>query len=57
MFDATSDIRIEWSDVENCLEPLMGSTMLDVPALDVVKWALVVSTGFWTPMPSHTCGT
>lgn len=37
MFDAASDIRIEWSVVEKCLEPLMASTMLDVPALDIVK--------------------
>ena len=44
MFDDTSDIRIEWSDVENCLEPLMASTMLDVLALDVVQLTLAVST-------------
>ena len=52
MFDAASDIRIEWSVVENCLEPLMASTMLDVPAaLDVVKLTLAISTGLCAPPP------
>ena len=36
MFDAASDIRIEWSVAEKCLELLMASTMLDVLALDIV---------------------
>ena len=46
MFDAASDIRIDWSVVEKCLQPLMASTMLDVPALDIVKLTLAVGCGF-----------
>ena len=56
MCDVTSDIRIEWSDVEKCLEPLMASTMLDVPALDVVIFTLAVSTGSQIPMPTIRAG-
>ena len=51
MFDITSDIRMEWSEVENCLEPLMASTMLVVLALDVVKLSLAVSLVLRIPMP------
>ena len=42
--------------MENCLEPLMASTILDVPALDVVKLILAVSTGLRTPMPPIRAG-
>ena len=43
--------------VEKCLEPLMASTMLDAPALDIVKLTLAVSTGLWTPMHApHSYG-
>ena len=46
-------------DADNCLQPLMTSTIFDVPALDVAKVNLKVSTGLRTPIhpppPSHTC--
>ena len=49
MLDAASDIWMEWSDVENCLQPLMASTIFDVPALDVSKATSTISTGLRTP--------
>ena len=51
MFDAASGIRIECLDEGNGLEHLMACTMFDVPALDVVRLTLAVSTGLQTPVP------